>query len=162
MSSFTSALIVTPMADGRKWKLWKEFTYHIGSRYSKDYVHVPVGFITDFASVPWVLWSWLPSWGKYGKAAIIHDFLYQNEEIRSGKVQCEICEKVFSGEDTNKHKEETGHNSWKLILPGRRTRKEADNIFYEAMLVGGTKEWKARVMYYSVRIGGWLAWKGDR
>ena len=119
MSSFTTPLIVSPMPDGRKWRLFKEFTYHIGSGYSNDYVHVPTGFITDFASVPWVLWAWLPSWGKYGKAAVVHDYLYRTHQ---------------------------------------RSRKEADDIFYEAMLVGGTKQWKAKIIHYGVRLFGWLAW----
>jgi len=119
MSSFTTPLIVTPMPDGRKWKLWKEFSFHIGSQYSKDYINVYQGFVTDFASVPWFLWTFLPSWGRYGKAAVLHDFIYQTHS---------------------------------------RTRKEADDIFYEAMLVGGTKIWKAKLMYWGVRIFGWMAW----
>ena len=120
MSSFTSPLIVTPMLDGRKWKLFRSFAYHIGSKYSGNKITVPAGFITDFASVPWILWTFLPSWGKYGKAAVVHDYLYQT------------------------------HN---------QTRFMADAIFYEAMVVGGTAKWKAKMMYYGVRLFGWLAWK---
>ncbi len=119
MSSFTTPLVVSPMPDGRSWQLQKSFTYHIGTKFSRDYTRVPKGFKTDFASVPWVLWSWLPSWGKYGKGAVIHDYIYQTH-----------C----------------------------RTRKEADAIFYEAMLVGGTKVWKAKLMFWGVRIFGFLAW----
>jgi hypothetical protein len=119
MSSFTSPLIVTPMPDGRKWKLVKSFSYHIGTKFSRDYIRVPKGFVTDFASVPWVLWSWIPSWGKYGKAAVIHDHIYQTH-----------C----------------------------RTRKQADEIFREAMIVSGTPEWKANLMFWGVRLFGWLAW----
>jgi hypothetical protein len=80
MSSFTDELVVTPMPDGRKWKLVKEFDYHVGSENSNWVVHVPKGFVTDFASVPWGLWNIFPSWGKYGKATIIHDYLYQSKE----------------------------------------------------------------------------------
>jgi len=78
MSSFTDELIVEPMPDGRKWKLIKEFDYDIGFEGSGDTIHVPAGFVTDFASVPFIFWSLLPPWGKYGKAAIIHDFCYQS------------------------------------------------------------------------------------
>ena len=158
MSSFTTPLIVSPMPDGRRWKLFKEFTYHIGSKCSNNYIHVPAGFVTDFASIPWVLWSWFPYWGKYGKAAVLHDWLYLNRETSSNRVKCKTCNEVFSGGDTNKHKEETGHNVWELLLLRRWTRKEADLIFYEAMLVGGTKPWKAKVMYLAVRTFGWAAW----
>lgn len=37
---------------------------------------VPVGFITDFASVPRIFWSWLPKAGEYAPAAVVHDWLY--------------------------------------------------------------------------------------
>jgi hypothetical protein len=39
-------------------------------------VDVPLGFVTDFASIPRVFWSALPRDGSYTYAAIIHDFLY--------------------------------------------------------------------------------------
>ncbi len=42
-------------------------------------VNVPIGFITDFASVPRPFWSALPPDGEYTYAAIIHDFLYWNQ-----------------------------------------------------------------------------------
>ncbi len=151
MSSFTSPLIVTPF--GRKWKLFMEFTYHIGSKYSNNIIHVPAGFVTDFASIPqtliivtgligmilayyfnlaWLLWVGvlliliiltMPAWGRYGKAAVVHDYLYQDVD-------------------------NTGIN-----------RKYADAVFHEAMLVSGTKPWKAKIMYWAVRAFSWFAWK---
>ena len=81
MSSFTDELVVSPQPDGRKWKLVKEFDYHVGSEYSNWVIHVPSGFITDFASVPVGLWNIFPTWGKYGKATIIHDYLYQSKLV---------------------------------------------------------------------------------
>jgi uncharacterized protein DUF1353 len=39
-------------------------------------VTVPVGFVTDFASIPRKFWSFLPPDGKYTYPAIVHDFLY--------------------------------------------------------------------------------------
>ena len=33
-------------------------------------------FMTDFASIPRPLWSILPQWGRYGNAAVVHDFGY--------------------------------------------------------------------------------------
>ncbi|MGZ2454814.1 hypothetical protein ACVIRO_007631 [Rhizobium ruizarguesonis] len=41
-----------------------------------DPVGVPVGFVTDFASVPQIFWSVLPKDGQYTFAAILHDYLY--------------------------------------------------------------------------------------
>lgn len=39
-------------------------------------VNVPTGFVTDLASIPWPLWSFLRPDGNYAAAAIIHDYLY--------------------------------------------------------------------------------------
>ena len=80
MSSFTSDLIITPMPDGRRWKLLRSFTYYVGKGHTNKVV-VHRGFITDFASVPQPLWWLIPPWGKYGKAAIVHDYLYQHQTV---------------------------------------------------------------------------------
>lgn len=37
---------------------------------------INVGYVTDFASVPKWLWSFFPPIGKYNRAALIHDYLY--------------------------------------------------------------------------------------
>jgi uncharacterized protein DUF1353 len=44
-------------------------------------VTVPVGFVTDFASIPRVFWSALRPDGDYGYAAIIHDYLYWEQPV---------------------------------------------------------------------------------
>ena len=74
----------------------------------------------------------LTSWGKWGKASVLHDFLYIGvllQDIPGGFSSTPI------------------------------TRKWADQIFYDAMIVEKTKKWKAKVMWASVRAFGWLAWK---
>jgi hypothetical protein len=39
-------------------------------------VNIPIGFVTDFASVPRVFWWLLRPDGEYAYAAVIHDYLY--------------------------------------------------------------------------------------
>lgn len=39
-------------------------------------LNIPVGFVTDFTSVPRWLWSLIAPTGQYNLAAIIHDYLY--------------------------------------------------------------------------------------
>lgn len=46
--------------------------------------------------------------------------------------------------------------------PGEFTRKQIDEIFREIMLAKGTSNRKARLGYYGVRLGGWVAWKKYR
>lgn len=41
-------------------------------------ITVPAGFETDAASIPKVIRVALPAWGKYARAAILHDWLYAN------------------------------------------------------------------------------------
>ena len=43
-------------------------------------VDVPVGFVTDFASIPRVFFSMLRPDGNYTFAAIVHDFLYWSQD----------------------------------------------------------------------------------
>jgi hypothetical protein len=42
-------------------------------------VGVPVGFVSDLASVPRMFWSLLPRQGRYAYAAMIHDYLYWDQ-----------------------------------------------------------------------------------
>lgn len=69
-------------ADGVCGKLLTAFDYHVGSEASPDIITVPAGFSTDFASTPWGFWNFFPKSGRYSKAAVIHDYLYQSK-IRS-------------------------------------------------------------------------------
>lgn len=91
-SSFTKPLVVSPLEDGKHWKLVEAFEYHIGSLLSKEIICVPMGFITDFASVPQIFWNILPPWGKYGKAAVVHDYLYHSKVYNYDRKQ---SDKIF-------------------------------------------------------------------
>lgn len=76
MSRFTDVLLVSPLADGTTWVIMRDFGYDVGAEGSDDHVAVPIGFQTDFATIPRPLWAILPKWGRYGNAAVIHDWLY--------------------------------------------------------------------------------------
>lgn len=79
MSQFTEALVVSPLADGKTWVLVRPFGYDRGVEGGSDRIQTDIGFMTDFASVPRPLWVILPKWGKYGNAAVIHDWLYWSQ-----------------------------------------------------------------------------------
>lgn len=38
-------------------------------------------------------------------------------------------------------------------------RSKCDKIFYEALIVSGTRKWKAKCMYWGVRLGWRMYWK---
>ena len=44
-------------------------------------VDVPIGFVTDFASIPRIFWTALPKDDVYTYPAIIHDYLYWEQPI---------------------------------------------------------------------------------
>ncbi|HJX13044.1 MAG TPA: DUF1353 domain-containing protein [Dehalococcoidales bacterium] len=123
MSRFTEILIVSPLSDGRTWVTRKEFGYDVGEEGSGDTIEVPEGFMTDFASVPRPLWVFLPRWGKYGNAAVIHDYCYWEQQ---------------------------------------RTKRQADDIFREAMKVLEVPPVTSWFMYWAVRLFGGPAWAGNR
>lgn len=69
----------------RLWRLATRFRY-IGTKI----IEVPIGFITDGASVPRVFWSLFSPAGSYLGAAVIHDYLYHTKMFSR-----ELCDKIF-------------------------------------------------------------------
>jgi len=57
--------------DSRHWELLKQFEYVA----QKDHYVISAGQPTDFASVPRIFVWFIPTYGKYTKAAILHDYL---------------------------------------------------------------------------------------
>ena len=72
---FTGDVVVRelPDADGSRWRLVEPLAYQ-----GRDETFtVAAGFTTDFASVPQALTWLVPRYGRYTKAAIVHDYLWQ-------------------------------------------------------------------------------------
>src|SRR5690349_9717405 len=69
--AFVQGNVAVEEVDATSWRLLKPVVYQ-----GRDQTfEVPVGFVTDFASVP-NAFTWLvPRYGAYTKAAILHDFL---------------------------------------------------------------------------------------
>lgn len=127
MSSFTTPLIVKVL-DKYKFELYRSFIFHLDSKHSSRLIKVPKDFITDFASVPKAFWSIIPPYGKYTKAAVLHDYIYKYHGFVSS-------DQFIS-----------------------YTRKEADRIFLQAMKVLGVGRIKRGIMYNAVRWFGAKAW----
>ena len=165
---FEDALDVTPLDDGRNWRVVEAFYYDTDVELTPDGLNayrylsvltqfhcanghdftrpaslhspgkcpycgtlaywnarritVPAGFVTDFASIPRLLWRLLPPTGRYTRASVVHDLLYRT--------------------------------------PGLCTRAQADAVLYEAMKypckVGFFTRW---TIWLGVRVGGWAAFK---
>jgi hypothetical protein len=131
MSSFTTELRVHPNSDGRTWTLDEAFGFYIDSNDATSMtINVPAGFVTDFASIPQLFWNILPPWGTYGKAAVVHDYLYGRQGVLT-----------------------------EMSPPWKYTRKQADEILLEGMKVLGVNWCTRWIIYTAVRnFGGW-AWE---
>jgi len=129
MNSFHSPLIVEVMPSGKKFKLHFDFTYY-WERYG-IVIKVPRSFVTDFASIPQPFHAFIPKLGRYNKAAVLHDAVYQHFFLI-----------------INKQKK-----------PFYFTRKLADLLFLDAMRDLGVSERKRKIMYLGVRWFGWLSWR---
>lgn len=82
MSKFTTPAVLE-LLDNYRWRLMEPFEFWLTDK-PQDVIRVPAGYVTDLASVPRILWSLLPPAGRYAKAAIIHDWMYDNA-LRSKK-----------------------------------------------------------------------------
>ncbi|HVZ71976.1 MAG TPA: DUF1353 domain-containing protein [Polyangia bacterium] len=67
------AEVVVQEVDDENWKVVRSFSY----AGEKESFTVPVGQLTDFASVPRVFVWFLPRYGRYTLAAILHDYLWR-------------------------------------------------------------------------------------
>ena len=71
-----------------QWELLVVLSFY--SAVLRRLIEVPVGFSTDFASVPKGVLAWGLFGGRYAMAAVIHDYL-----LREGYVRREKCDRVF-------------------------------------------------------------------
>jgi len=57
-------------------------------------ITIPAGFLTDGASVPRCLWSAIPPFGLHFNAAVVHDFLYREQDPEK-KLPKTTCDGIF-------------------------------------------------------------------
>ena len=91
-SSFVTPLDVE-FLDGKTWRLAAPFEFM--SEVTESVIDIPDGFLTDFASIPRVLWAALPPTGPYGKAAVVHDYLYQTMDATTHLVTRKEADQVL-------------------------------------------------------------------
>ncbi|MGB7601258.1 MAG: DUF1353 domain-containing protein [Candidatus Sulfotelmatobacter sp.] len=90
---------------------------HNQQQYEK--VDVPVGFVTDFASIPRVFWSFLPTDGDYAYAAVIHDFLYWTQSRPR-----EVADQIF-----------------RMSMQDFKISSATIEVIYQAVRLGGGSAW---------------------
>lgn len=116
--------------DGSNWRLVDGFRYYLtpDEGDAGDFVDVPAGFVTNFASIPRVLQNLCPTTGKYAQIAVVHDKLFLAPVIRT-PASARPC-----------------------------TRAEANRIFLAGAEVLGVSWVVRRVMYRALQLGSGAAW----
>ena len=104
------------------FQVTQSFRYYLSEKQKDVWGYVPAGFLTDGATVPRPFWWLIAPFGVHGQAAVLHDIL---------------CE--------------TG-TMFRNELPYEISRKEADQIFLEAMRATRVSWWKRALMYGAVRL----------
>jgi hypothetical protein len=88
MSSFTDPLHVAVLGTERAGiglaRLEQPFSYYLED--GSATIDVPVGFVTDFASIPRPFRPFFCTMGKTAKPALLHDWLLHNDDKRATKV----------------------------------------------------------------------------
>jgi len=102
-------------------------------------IDVPMGLITDFASIPALARSMFPPFGRHAKAAVLHDWLYLIGEPGQRK----FADRIFLDAMTEL---EVSH--------ARRT------AMYSAVRLGGASAYDKEPDAWDMSFGDWLT--GDR
>jgi hypothetical protein len=87
MGFFDREMVSADTTDGLRHVLTSPLTYDTDEL---KQVTAPIGFWTDGASVPRILWRVYPPFGKYFRAAVIHDYLYYSGVFVRSK-----CDHIF-------------------------------------------------------------------
>ena len=96
---------------------------------------VPAGAASDGASTPPALWPFLPPFGGYWLAAVVHDAAYRGTLLK------------FSG------------NAW---VPAMLSKAESDNLLFDLMVACSVPEATRNTIFEGVSVGGWKAFRNDR
>jgi hypothetical protein len=110
-------VVVVEQVDDKNWKVREAFSYE-GER---DRFDVKLDQPTDFASVPRVFVWFLPTYGRYTKAAILHDHLWR-DLAANGKMDYIDADGIF-----------------------RRAMRELDVPFLKRWIMWGAVRWGALV-----------------
>lgn len=94
------------------WITPENYCYFLGQKYSHCWVLIPAGYGSDGATVPYLAQWLFPVWGKFGGAVLLHDRLCATGYYMTLDAQDNVVRVAL-------------------------TRKEVDEIFFEALEVLG-------------------------
>lgn len=129
---YLDPLVLVRLKDAVKNNNGKSSNYLVGEDYrvrlkvngDEKVITVPMGMMTDLASVPALFRSFIGRVGPHLEAAIVHDFLY------------------------------SAWQDFEDMTPTKNMRKFSDEVMRVAMLSARVAGWKVFLIYKALRIGG--------
>ena len=128
MGKFVTPLRAEKLSE-RNWKLLEALIYR--SDTLDDYILVPKGFVTNFASVPRLPFMYLLFGGVGDEAATLHDWLYSKEY--SLDISRALADKVLRGVIVECLVKD-GRARWKAVLIAY--------AMWAGVRLGGASHWK--------------------
>lgn len=120
MAAFLSALILNDDGTGDSFTLVRPLRYQTDVPPTRV-ITVPIGFTTDFASVPRGFWNLFPKTGPWDRASVVHDYLYRTQGSTKAGADAIFYEAMGV----------SGVPAWKRVT------------LYLAVTIGGRSAWKA-------------------
>lgn len=129
-----SPVYVTYFAAKKTWILLADYRLVYEDKQGKRVIEfiIPINFEFDLASIPRFLWSIISSFELSIVAPLIHDYLYRYEG--------------------NNPFHKASSPTQEGLVSQRVTRKRADEIFYDLMILEGVPKWKAVAAFRAVRM----------
>lgn len=140
---------VTIHDDGKRFTLREPIIYPTAD----GTIVVPIGFVTDFASIPRFLWSIYPPTGRYQRAAVLHDWLYVSHYANRSA--------YFYSEEYKLHEHPSTYKTRRVNLSKAPfdERDACDRLFLQAMKESGVSRRTRYSLYYAVRLFAGPLWK---
>jgi hypothetical protein len=129
---FSNPIGLLGWIDGEKYRINNGFRFYLTHDEQGEFVDVPDGFVTNFASTPRLLWPFLPPTGGYAQIAVVHDKLFLAPVIRT----------PLSARASN--------------------REEANEIFLDGSEVLGVSWFVRKLMFRMLQAFSGAAWDGYR
>jgi len=118
---------------GKNFKLAKRIYHKLPN---SENIVIPIGFKTDLATAPTILWGFFPPYSDFLPAAIVHDWLYANKYVADG---------IIKGYDAR-------------LFADKEMLRIAMNYNNSKGFKGVKKRFGNRLRYLIVRCLGWLYW----
>jgi len=142
---------LAPFADWDYYYTIAPISWEPGDKYKDRLrsVDVPTGFVTDLASIPRIFWSALPKTGKYGHAAIVHDYLYWIQS-RPREIADEILEIDMK---------ELGTPSWQVVAISNAVKTFGERAWTNSADLRSRGEKRVLKLFPDDPKTSWSEWK---